>query len=56
MFCPTCGKSNIKLQNPSPNGGELYVAEDIDSSTEFYDEARPYRCQDCMTQFYLGAE
>ena len=53
MFCPSCGKQNVQPE-PTPNGGDLYVAEDMGCSTEFYDDAKPYKCNDCETQFYLG--
>ena len=53
MFCPNCGKQNVQ-SDPTPNGGDLYVAEDMECSTEFYDDAKPYKCNDCETQFYLG--
>lgn len=56
MFCPKCGSQHVVEGETHPNGGYLYVAEDCDSSTEFYDEAIPYVCSDCNTQFYLGAE
>lgn len=54
LYCPCCGKQNVKPSDSSPNGGELYVAEDCGSSTEFYDDANPYYCPDCETQFYIG--
>lgn len=55
MFCPNCGKQNVKPGDSSPNGGDLYVAEEMEGCTEFYDEAKPHECPDCGTQFYMGA-
>lgn len=56
LYCPNCGKQNVQAGDASANGGKLYVAEDCGSSTEFYDEAEPYWCSDCETQFYMGAD
>ena len=56
MYCPICGKQNVVPGDSSPNGGSLYVAEDMGDCTEFYDDANPYTCSDCETGFYLGAE
>jgi len=53
IFCPHCGGTNTP-PSPTPNGGDLYVAEDTGGSTEFYDEATPYECGDCQTGFYIG--
>jgi predicted RNA-binding Zn-ribbon protein involved in translation (DUF1610 family) len=55
MFCPNCGKQHIQ-PNPTTNGGELYVAEEMEGCTEFYDAAEPFKCADCETQFYLGEQ
>lgn len=54
MYCPKCGSQNVTKQNQSPNGGELYVAEDMDSCVEWYDDAFKYKCDDCNTVFYLS--
>jgi predicted RNA-binding Zn-ribbon protein involved in translation (DUF1610 family) len=54
MYCPNCGKQNVKNGDQSPNGGVLYVAEECHSSTEYFDEAQPYECLDCAIVFYLG--
>jgi predicted RNA-binding Zn-ribbon protein involved in translation (DUF1610 family) len=56
MFCPNCGKQNVKPGDPSPNGGELYVAEEMEGCNDFFDEAHPHECSDCGTQFYMGAK
>jgi len=56
MYCPNCGKQNVKPGDPSPNGGELYVAEGMEGCDEFFDEAHPHECPDCGTQFYMGAK
>ncbi len=56
MYCPNCGSQSIVEGDSSPNGGELYVAEDCESSTECYDAANPYQCSDCKTVFYLGTK
>jgi len=56
MYCPNCGSQHIVEGDSSPNGGELYVAEDCESSTECYDAANPYQCSDCKTVFYLGGK
>jgi hypothetical protein len=56
MFCPNCGQQNVQPGDASPNGGELFVAEEMEGVVEFYDSAKPYRCADCETQFYLGGE
>ena len=56
MYCPNCGKQNIVAGDPSPNGGGLYVAEEMAGCTEFYDDAVPYQCHDCSTTFYIGGE
>ena len=56
MFCPNCGKQNVKPGDPKPNGGDLYVAEEFECNTEFFDEAHPHECPDCGTQFYIGAQ
>ena len=53
MFCPNCGTRNIVIKE-SPNGGELYVAEDCITSQEYYDEIEYYHCNDCLTEFYLS--
>ena len=54
LYCPNCGKQNVKASDSNPNGGELFVAEDCRSSIEFYDDVNPYDCQDCLTRFYMG--
>lgn len=54
MYCPNCGKQNVVKGDTSPNGGGLYVAEEMEDCTEYYDEANPYECKDCETVFYLG--
>ena len=54
VFCPNCGKQDVEVQDEHPNGGDLYVAEDCGSSTEYYDSAVPYKCNDCEQRFYLG--
>jgi len=56
LYCPNCGKQNVKPGDDSPYGGSLYVAEELEGCTEFYDDAKPYKCPDCETQFYLGSE
>jgi hypothetical protein len=56
MYCPNCGKQHVVAGDSQPNGGELFVAEDMEGCTEFYDAARPYKCNDCETQFYMGAD
>lgn len=56
MYCPNCGKQNIVEVDPSPNGGGLYVAEESEGCTDFYDNAVPYQCQNCLTNFYIGSE
>jgi predicted RNA-binding Zn-ribbon protein involved in translation (DUF1610 family) len=54
LFCPNCGKQNVVKGDSSPNGGELYVAEEMEGCTEYYDAADPYKCTDCATRFYIG--
>lgn len=54
LFCPNCGKQNVQSGDDSPYGGSLYVAEELEGSTEFYDDAHPHECLDCGTHFYLG--
>jgi predicted RNA-binding Zn-ribbon protein involved in translation (DUF1610 family) len=56
MFCPNCGKQTVVASDTSPNGGGLYVAEEMEGCTEFYDDAVPYQCQLCLTNFYIGGE
>jgi len=55
-FCPHCGSKNVVEGDLHPNGGDLYVAEEMEACTECYDSATPYECQDCGKKFYLGDE
>ena len=51
MFCPKC-KSDA-VQEKSPNGGSLYVAEEFDSCTECYDSLiEIFQCTGCHFTFY----
>ena len=53
-FCLHCGGKNVIAGNEHPNGGDLYVAEDMSGDIEYSDAAHPYQCQDCGKRFYLG--
>lgn len=53
LYCPKCGTQNV-VESPSSNCGELYVAEEFDNNTEFFDDAIPYQCDNCQQHFYLG--
>ena len=55
-FCPNCGGNKVREGDPHPNGGDLYVAEELESCSEYYDAARPFECSECSQQFYLGAD
>ena len=56
VHCPRCGSE--ATPEPSENGGELYVAEDMEVSTEYYADAFPYRCSDnvCDLLFFTEIE
>lgn len=55
LFCPQCGDNNTVQEFPSPNGGELFVAEDMDTDgVEMFDEAYMHKCSNCNTVFYMG--
>lgn len=55
LYCPVCGKQNVGAGDTSPNGGQLYVAEEVGFRTEYYDDANPFECEECGTFFYLGS-
>jgi hypothetical protein len=47
ISCPFCMSKNITDLGNSPNGGEIYVAEDMVDSTEGYDfEITEYNCDE----------
>ena len=55
MFCPLCRKTANPA--PSPNGGHLYVAEDMDTCTECYEpDIEPFECDKCKVAFYLSVK
>ena len=55
-FCPSCGAKGVEDKGASPNGGELYVAEDCESCTECYDaEVTELACKECGFVFYAKA-
>lgn len=56
LYCPACGKQNVEYQDQHPNGGDLYVAEDMESSTEYYSDAVLYKCTDCDTEFFMSGQ
>ena len=45
MFCPICGSTDIKKIPKSSNGGNLFVAEDVFDSTEYYDSIAECICE-----------
>ena len=53
VFCPICGNNHV-TEEVSPNGGWLYVAEEMNDSIDFYDEIIPYKCSTCSTVFYVS--
>lgn len=53
-FCPSC-KAQAVPTGQSPNGGLLYVAEELSTCTEFYDDATAMQCTACEQVFYVGA-
>lgn len=54
LFCPKCGDKNVIREKQSPNGGYLYVGEEIDNNTEVFDGDIEYnRCDTCNATFYL---
>ncbi len=59
MYCPICSSKSVKLSSEYLSNKELpesgiYVAKTIDKITEFYDDAYPFECSDCVQIFYLG--
>jgi len=53
--CPVCGSTNTIQSNVTPNGGNIYVAEDMVASTEFADSINRYKCDNGHT-FYISEE
>jgi hypothetical protein len=54
LYCPNCGTQNVVTGDEPSSGGYFYVAEDTGSSTEWFDSAKPHRCNNCQTIFYMG--
>jgi len=52
MFCPFCGSKNTRHIKESPNGGAIYVAEEMSTCTEFYAEVTEWDCLDCNKFFF----
>lgn len=54
MYCPACGQQNVIPGESNPNGGELFVAEELTTSIEHYDNIEPFSCDDCQAMFYVS--
>lgn len=53
MKCPKCGEYLTK--KGSPNGGRLYVAEEIGCATECFDSnINMWKCPFCKTTAYIS--
>lgn len=44
ITCPFCNFPLLHVEK-TDDGGKLYVAEELDYSTEYYDSAEKYECQ-----------
>jgi len=51
LKCPVCGLPLKKRENPS-NFGELFVACETGSSTEYDDSAHTYTCENKHTIYF----
>lgn len=50
-YCVYCGSDDTE-QSETGNGGELFAAEDIDGSVEYYDELELWECMSCEERFF----
>jgi len=56
MQCPRCSNP-LEEKSNSPNGGTLYVAEEMESCTEYFDGIdNHYKCPQCKLTVYIGKE
>lgn len=56
LFCPRCGEQNV-TRELTPEGGWLYVAEEIDDSSETFDATiELHKCGTCDAIFYTSDE
>lgn len=55
MHCPVCSSKDL-TSTISPNGGELYVAEEfnIDCIERYESDIIMYECMSCEIVFYLS--
>ena len=52
MFCPFCGSKNTQRTVDTFLRGDIYVAEDTGTSTEFYAEVDEWKCIECASVFF----
>jgi hypothetical protein len=56
IHCPFCSSRIFNFFTKSPeNGGDIYVAEDCENSTEVYDDIKLVKC-DNGHSFYVSKE
>lgn len=55
LYCPYC--KSIQLENlghtTPENGGDIYVAEDMECSTECYALVSQIKCTSCQEVFFV---
>lgn len=54
--CPYCGLSEqlVNTGSTSPeNGGDLYVAEEMDCATEHYTDIHRWECDNCQQVWFM---
>ena len=58
MICPMCGVGKfVKKVGNSPNGGILFVAEDMGDECACYDtDIVQFKCEPCNVSFYINPE
>lgn len=53
-FCPSCASNEISCNGKKGiNGGDIFVAEEMEGSTEYYAEVEEYDCKVCETTFFV---
>lgn len=57
MYCANCGQEILSScgEFQAPNDGKLYVAEDMEDSTEYFNGVDEYgKCDECCIYTYKG--